>query len=338
MLNRSSKKCISLSAYNENIIRALLSMKIVEKAIPELKDEEVLVKIDAATCNPSDIAFLQGSYNIKKALPAVPGFEGSGIVKATGKKARHLLNQRVSCFTQQDEDGTWSDYFVTKHLNCIPISEDLSIEQASTFAINPFTAWGLFEKAKTRHCKTIIVNAAGSQVCNMLRSLAYANNIKVINIVRKEKHTERLKSEGSEFVLWSGDEKFQQNLKSLAHKLSATIAYDAIAGDQSGILLSAMPDNSELIVYGGLSGKAISGIEILDIIFHKKIISGFDLNSYINTKSKEAFTILSKKIQDSFSHDIFRSNVQAVYKIEDFVKGIRQYLGNMSDGKILIKP
>ena len=44
----------------------------------------MLVKVDSAPINPSDLAFLQGSYSSEKKYPCVPGFEGSGTVVSSG--------------------------------------------------------------------------------------------------------------------------------------------------------------------------------------------------------------------------------------------------------------
>ncbi|MFW6351747.1 MAG: alcohol dehydrogenase catalytic domain-containing protein, partial [Bacteroidota bacterium] len=106
-------KAIVLPEYNPNFIRAMLSLKLSEKRLIEPKAGEVLVKMSASPCNPSDLAFMQGSYNIKKETPVVPGFEGTGVVVATGNHsgAESLMNKRVSCFTQHQGDGTWAEYF-----------------------------------------------------------------------------------------------------------------------------------------------------------------------------------------------------------------------------------
>jgi NADPH:quinone reductase-like Zn-dependent oxidoreductase len=59
-------KAIILPAYNSNIIRAMLSLRIEEKDIPKPGSNQVLIKIEAAPCNPSDIAFIRGMYNKRK--------------------------------------------------------------------------------------------------------------------------------------------------------------------------------------------------------------------------------------------------------------------------------
>jgi len=58
--------------------------KFKEIPIPTPKDGEVLIKMESAPINPSDLAFLKGHYSSNKPFPCVPGFEGSGVVVASG--------------------------------------------------------------------------------------------------------------------------------------------------------------------------------------------------------------------------------------------------------------
>jgi len=45
---------------------------------------QVLIKVDSAALNPSDILFMKGLYNIKLKYPYTPGWEGSGTVVEVG--------------------------------------------------------------------------------------------------------------------------------------------------------------------------------------------------------------------------------------------------------------
>jgi NADPH:quinone reductase-like Zn-dependent oxidoreductase len=339
--NIKKMKAVILPAYNKNVLRAMLSLKVEEIPIPIPQKDEVLIKIEATPCNPSDIAFLQGGYNIVKTLPSIPGFEGAGTVVSTGDsaEAKKLFKKKVSCFTQEDSHGTWAEYFVTKANNCIPVDEKMEIEQAACFAINPFTAYGLYETARKNTSPAIILNAAAGQVARFVQVLAKANNINVINIVRKKEQIDELIELGEKYVLNSNDDDFEKDLKETAHLLNATTAFDAVGGDLSGKILNSMPSKSELIVYGGLSAKPISEVGVLDIIFKNKIISGFNLNQWIETKINIGkFQRISEELQQMIIKGEMKTVIQKTYKFDNVIKGMRQYLSNMSGGKILFVP
>jgi NADPH:quinone reductase-like Zn-dependent oxidoreductase len=336
-LPKTTKSAI-LPAYNPNLIRALVSIKIAEREIPKLQPEEVLIKMAAAPCNPSDIAFLQGRYNVVKSLPAIPGFEGAGTIINAGKKKKNMIGKRVSFFTQADGDGTWSEYIVASASDCLILNDNLSFEQAACLAINPLTAYALFELAMIKYSKAIIQNAAGGQVAAFLRLLAKKQNIAVINIVRKKEHIEKLKTNGADYVLDSSDKSFAEDLKMLAKELNARIAFDAVGGEQCGTILNALPDGGEVILYGGLSGADVSGIDSLELIFKKKKLYGFNLNEWLELKGHSEVQNISSLIQELIVEEEFQTKIQATFKLDDLVKGIRTYIKSMSDGKVLIVP
>ena len=157
----------------------------------------------------------------------------------------------------------------------------MPVDQAACFAVNPFTAYGLYDLAQEDYCEAIIQNASLGQVGRFIRVFAKNDNLKVINIVRKAVQVEQLKAEGEEYVLDSSADNFVGDLKKMAHQLNATMAFDAVGGEMTAQLMNAMPADSEVVVYGGLSGMAITDINPMGIIFDRKILSGFNLMDWM---------------------------------------------------------
>lgn len=334
----TKNRALIITEYNNNLVRAILGLKTAEREIRSLKDTEVLIKTEAAPCNPSDIAFLRGGYNIKRKLPAVPGFEGAGKVVTTGKDVKHLLGKRVSSFTQEDTDGTWSEYFIASADDCLVITDEMDFAQASAFSINPFTAYGLVEFALKNKCRSIIQNAGGGQIAEFVRTLAAMRGMEVINIVRKEEQFNKLKARGVSNVLDSSKENFREELTTVAHQSVATIAFDAVGGEQTGLIFSALPAHSTVILYGGLAGGSVSAIDPFDIIFRNKKLLGFNLTDWKKTKSKDEFEIINDQLQNFVIQGIIRTKIQASFKLEEAIEGIRTYIKSMSEGKVLFKP
>ncbi len=331
-------KSVVLPAYNKNILRAILSLEIQEKELPKLNDDEVLIKTHAAPVNPSDVAFIQGGYNIVKQLPAVPGFEGSGVIVDAGKNANDLIKKKVSAFVQTNHDGSWAEYFVARKKDLIILQDDMDMDQAACFTVNPFTAYALMEIALIRESKAIVQNAAGAQVAALIRTMARENEMEVINIVRKAETAAFLKQQGIQHVLNQTDDTFEEQLKSLSLQLQATTALDAVGGELAGQMFNAMADDSELVVYGGLSGKPLSGIGLMGVIFKNKIISGFNLMDWKRELDTSEFEQVSNELQDKIISGIYKTEIQETVGLDQIVQGLKTYLGNMSGGKILIKP
>lgn len=331
-------KAVILPGYNSNFLKAMLSLRIEELQIPEPGDDEVLVELFASVCNPSDIAFLRGGYNIVKPVPAIPGFEASGKVVSTGKNTENLLGKKISCFVQSETSGCWAEYFVVHKNDLVVLNENTDLSGAAAFSVNPFTAFWLVETTKTHKSKAILQNAAGGQVANFIRKLAAENGIDVINVVRKTETVDELKHTGEKYVLCEQDEDFTNKLTVLSHDLKATVAFDAVGGTLGGQMFNAMPEKAELIVYGGLSGKQISGINEMDLIFRNKTISGFNLIDRKQKLSENEFDRISMELQEKFISGKWETKIQATTTLDNIVKGLKIYIKDMSAGKLLIKP
>ncbi len=331
-------RAAELPAYNANTLRALLSLRISNRSIQSLESGQLLIKMEAAPCNPSDIAFMQGGYNVVKPLPAVPGFEGSGMVAdVAGDVDKSWIGKRVSVFVQGDGDGSWAEYVVATVGQLLPSNQGLSAEQVAMFFVNPFTAFGLIEAAQAHACSGIILNAAGSRLSAWVLALAREKGIAVSGIVRKQQTAEALAGKGFARLLVSTADDFDAQLKQAMNDLQPNVFLDAVAGEQTGLVANILPTNSKVIVYGGLSGKEVAGINPLQLIFRKLSISGFDLNAWFASAGNEKIAQVSRHLAQLIAEGKVETPVSIQIGLDELVKGLRHYLGAMSEGKMLIR-
>lgn len=104
----------------------------------EPNDDEVTVRVEASTINPSDLMFLSGDY-FQKPLPSPAGFEGTGKVVKAGKNAKNLEGKRV-CFS--GGGGAWSYFANVNSRGVFVIDEDVPVSSAASGIVNPLTALG----------------------------------------------------------------------------------------------------------------------------------------------------------------------------------------------------
>jgi NADPH:quinone reductase-like Zn-dependent oxidoreductase len=333
-------KAIILPDYNANIVRAMRSLQVADTETPEPINKQVLIKVSGTPCNPSDIAFMRGGYAIRKPVPVTMGFECTGTVVKTGDhpEAARLLGRKVSCFARENDSGTWAEYFLTDYPNCLPVRDDLDEEQAAMLCINPFTAYVLFYMALEKNTGAIIQNGASGQIGAFIRALAKKNDLQVINLVRKDEHISELQSQGENHVLNINDDLFESKLQELSAMLQATVALDAVGGDLSGKMVNAMPPGSELIIYGGLSGKPVGQVNPMEVIFKDKSIRGFNLGAWKQEVGDKQYFKIADEIQDLIKENVLYAKIQSTYKLEEVQTALEKYIRNMSSGKILFRP
>lgn len=227
-----------------------------EVEVTEPSGDEVLVEIDAAPINPSDLGLMFGAADPSSAQeterdgqPAIVlevppaamramaprighwmpvGNEGSGRVIAAGEdeSAQALLGKRVGMFGGE----MYAGYRCLPSGQCLAFPDTISAEQAASCFVNPMTALGFLETREMEGQKGIVHTAAASNLGQMLVRLCQADDIPLVNIVRSEEQVQLLTSMGAQWVLNSQSDEFMKELVEALVATGATLAFDAIGG------------------------------------------------------------------------------------------------------------
>lgn len=313
-------------------------LRLVEKETPRPKPGQVLVQIAAAPVNPADLAFVSGRYGVRRPLPTVPGWEGSGRVVAAGGGllARFLVGRRVACGAVDGGDGTWAEYLVTSPLRCIPLRKEITTEQGATLLVNPLSAWAMVERVRRGGHRAMVLTAAAGALGRMLGRLSRRFGLPTINIVRRPEQVELLRAVGADYILNSQEPDFDERLAQLCAQLQATVALDAVAGEMTNRLLQAMPRQAEVMVYGALSNQP-SQINPGQLIFKQQRVRGFWLSAWKPRWGMVGMLYAGWQIQRLLEQEL-KTEIQARVPLAEAVEGIGRYVDDMTGGKVLLIP
>ncbi len=228
-----------------------LTLEVSEETFADPTGNQVLVKMEAAPINPSDLAILTSAadfdnaeYSAGKVVAQMPepflsgqkarhgqrlpaGNEGAGTVIATGDSdmAKALMGKRVACVP----GNAFSQYAIADAMMCLPLGDHSSETGASSF-VNPMTALGFVENAKMDGQKAIVHTAAASNLGQMLIRICEEDGMELVNIVRKAEHVEMLKGMGAKHVVNSSDDDFMKQLRTAIDATDAFYGFDPIGG------------------------------------------------------------------------------------------------------------
>jgi len=239
-----------------------LTLALVDVTLDDPADDEIIVRVEATPINPSDLGLLLGPADLttlrrasdgavtfevpSNRLPSVMsrigqslpvGNEGAGTVVAAGRDAVPLEGKRVGMIG----GGMYADYRRIKAADVVTLPEGASSQDGAAMFVNPLTAQGFVETARSEGHKAIIHTAAASNLGQMLQKLCLTDGIPLINIVRSAEQEKILRDVGARYVLNSKDDDFAQRLVNAIAETGATIAFDAIGGGTlGGEILRAM--------------------------------------------------------------------------------------------------
>ena len=109
-------------------------------------------------------------------------------------------------------------------------------------------------------------------------------------------------------------EKFDEELKDLARKLNAKIAFDAVAGELTNKVLTAMPKSSTVYVYGALELKPCQ-VDPGQLIFAKKTVKGYWLTEELQKKNLVQKVFLMNKVKGLLNTQL-KTNISKVFTYE----------------------
>ena len=327
----SAMRALELRAYDGRL-------HLVEKPVPLPGPGQVLVRMAAAPVNPSDLKFLVGEYGLRKALPVVPGLEGSGTVVAAGSGlvARLRMGRRVACMAPEIGDGTWAEYMVAPAKRCIPLLGSVTLEQGAMMVVNPWTAWALVDTARRRGHRAAVHTAAAGALGRMMLRLGRRLNFPIVHVVRRAAQVELLRGMGAEHVLDSTADGFDARLKELCEKLNVTVALDPVAGEMTGRVLAALPRGSLVIVYGSLS-EAPCTVPPAELLYEDKRVEGFWLSRWVADRGLLALGRMALTAQKLLATE-FATVVRARVGLEGVAEAIDAYKHDMTAGKVLVIP
>ena len=334
-------KAIQLNSFKDEPIVGLR-----EKRKP--KDGELLVRVERSTVNPSDLYFLKGLYglHIPRKFPITPGFEGAGIIEDVGKDIDNTLIGKTCSIgvsvTNPDIPfhGVWAQYFYAKLSNLIIYDKKVDLDKACFAYVNPLTAYAFLDIIKKKGSKAVAQNGAFGALGKIFIKLCLANNIKLINLVRKDEQITVLKDLGAEYVLNTSKTGWEKEFSKLCTELKADLFFDCVGGKTTSLVFSLLPNNSILYHFGNLELKKLGGFDSSEFIFKNKEIKGFWLNVWMyqltNDERKQLFSNLKKDIEGD--SEVFKPLIGLETNFDDLLKNLNQYAADMSKGKVLLRP
>lgn len=316
-------------------------LELVDKPLPAPAKGEVLVKMEAASANPSDLLSLRGKYAVNPVAGQTCGIEGAGrVVQSNAGILGAFLKGRRVAVAKPEGDGVWAEYVSIGAKYCIPVGDILPVESAAAFVVNPFTSYALVEKAHKKRTKAIIQTAGASQVGKGVIALAKAASVETISIVRRQDQAALLAELGAKHVLVQGIPSFHEKLKALCDELKPTMFFDAVGGPITAEVMELMPQNSEAVVFGYLEENAIHPhggyFPTQSVIYKNQKISAFWLAPYFLELGQIGGLRASLDILKLFKAGVFKTKVASVSDFASYPKALDDYASKMSTGKAIL--
>lgn len=309
---------------------------------PQPRAGEVRVRMLASPINPSDLMTVRGVYGQLPSLPATPGYEGVGVVEASGGglMGKFLVGKRVAVLNRSG--GNWAEKAVVPANQCVPLPKELPVEQAAMFFVNPATAYVMTRKVlAVPQGEWLLQSAGGSSLGQMVIRLAKHEGFKTLNIVRREEQAEQLKRLGADGVaVFDGERDDPQSLVDQVMRMTGDqgvrYAIDPVGGRTGSAMIRCLRDSGRILVYGSLAAEPIE-FQPRDLLTHTAIVEGFWLARWFGGAALPRRLATVRKVASLMKAQVLVNDVGQAFPLDEIKEGVRQSESRARGGKAWLK-
>ena len=224
-----------------------------ELPTPQPGAGEVLVKIHAASLNFPDLLIVQNKYQIKPALPFVPGSEYAGVVEAVGQGVSHLkIGQTVACLSGT---GGFATHTLAPAALCMPLPPGFPLVDAAAFIMIYATSHhALLDRAQLKAGETVLVLGAAGGVGTSAIQIAKACGARVIAAASSADKCALCISIGADASINYSSENLREAVKTLTNGKGPDVIYDPVGGDYSEPAFRSIAWRGRYLVVGFAAG------------------------------------------------------------------------------------
>lgn len=234
---------------------------------PELGDDEVLVRVKAASLNHLDLRLRSGKSPRPVDLPHIGGVDIAGDVERTGKNVKDLApgtrvvidpavkTPKGPMVIGVNFYGGFAEYVKVPAPNAVPIPDEVSYDDASALPICYVTAWyGLFDRGGMQQGETVLVHAAGSGTGSAAVQIAKEGGAFVIATAGSDEKLEKVRKLGADATINYNTADFSEEVKKITDNKGVDLIFDQIGASVWENNLKSLKMKGRLLLIGVVGG------------------------------------------------------------------------------------
>ena len=307
-------------------------LQIQTEAWPKPAADEAVVEMRAAPINPADINAIEGKYPGRREVPAVPGFEGAGIVVEVGADVSTITKGALVILPHNI--GTWREAMTVKANELVAIPPEIEPVHAAMLKINPMTAWRLLhDYVDLARGDWLIQNAANSAAGRAVIHIAHELGYKTVNVVRRADLIDELRGEGGDVVLVD-NEKLRDEVKDATSGAAIRLGLNSVGGDSALRLANCLAFGGTLVSFGAMSLQPLK-IPTGLFIFKDLRFRGIWINKWYDKATMQERMEAFKPLFEMAKRGLLKTKVEKAYAIDEAKVAVAHASQSKHSGKII---
>jgi putative PIG3 family NAD(P)H quinone oxidoreductase len=306
----------------------------VERPLPTLGADDVLIKVTGAGVNRPDIAQRQGKYPPPPGASDIPGLEVSGVVARVGEGVTGWREGDRLCALVSG--GGYAEYCAAPSPQCLPIPSGVDLVEAAGLPESTFTVWtNVFDRGALKAGESILVHGGASGIGTMAIQMARAFGARVFATAGSSAKAAACVALGAEHAINYRDEDFVAVVRDLTDGRGVDVVLDIVGGAYLQRNLEVLAVDGRLVHIGQLGG-ARAEISLTPVLRRRLTITGSTLRPRSVAEKGAIARAVQQHVWPLIESGGVRVPVHATYDLRDAVEAHRVMEASTHVGKLLL--
>lgn len=306
---------------------------IGERPLPEPRDDEVLVRVEAVGVNGPDLVQRRGHYPPPKGASDLLGLEVSGeIVLAGNKVDGWSKGDKVCALTN---GGGYAEYVTIDGTHCLPVPENVSLIDAAGLCETYFTVWSnLFLDRTIVEGELLLVHGGAGGIGSTAVQLGSGLGLRVFATCANKSDCDYAVALGAERAINFNEEDFVEIVREAG---GANLILDIIGGEYVERNIKAASPDARIVQLAFNAGSKVE-INLMPIMLKRLVYTGSTLRSRPEAFKSTVAAELRQKVWPMFKSNALSSQTFMVFPFEQAEAAHRMMEEAKHRGKILLSP
>jgi NADPH2:quinone reductase len=287
------------------------AMHIGDVPVPEVKADEVLIRVLAAGVNRPDIQQRKGAYPPPPGASPILGLEAAGEVVARGSAVTmYNVGDKV---TGLCNGGAYAEFVAVPATQCLPWPEGYTAIQAAALPENYFTVWAnMFDLGALAPDETLLVHGGTSGIGITAIQFAVAQGSKVFATAGSAAKCDVIAQLGATAINYR-DQDFATAIADATNKAGVNVVLDMVGAPYAAQNIASLARGGRLVQIAFMTGAVAEHFNMLPIMVKRLTITGSTMRPRTTTeKAAIAHSLLSRiwpqleaKLYASIIHEVF---------------------------------
>lgn len=303
-------------------------------ALPALKDNEVLIKVEAAGVNRPDVFQRQGSYPPPPGAPLTPGLEVAGRVVAKGKSVTRWKDG--DAVTALVPGGGYAEYCAAAEDNALPVPQGLSMVEAGGIPETFFTVWtNVFERAGLKPQETFLVHGGSSGIGTTAIMIAHHLGSRVFATAGSPEKCRACEELGASRGIDYRTEDFVKIVKEATDGKGVDVILDMVGGDYVARNFAAAALHGRIVNIAFLQGSKVD-IDLLPIMVKRLTLTGSTLRPRSVAEKAAIAKALEAKVWPLLAQGKVKPQIYKTFPLAEAAEAHRLMETSAHVGKIIL--